>query len=84
MPEIGVVAAACHVRETKVSANTIEFSTDGIDTTEGLICIKIPSSPKTVTVDASPLAADAQDYRDGLLRIRLTNQPDPRRVTVSW
>ncbi|MBC8106911.1 MAG: hypothetical protein H7Z14_10005, partial [Anaerolineae bacterium] len=84
MPEVGVVAAACRVSDTHVSSDKIEFTTDGIDQTNGLICIKVPSAPKSVTIESSAVASDAYEYRDGLLRIRLNNQPDARRVTISW
>jgi hypothetical protein len=84
MPEVGVVAAACRVRETKTSSDRIEFTTDGIAKTHGLVCIKMPSSPRSITIDATKLEPDSYDYRDGLLRIRLVNEPDARRVSVSW
>lgn len=82
MPEIGVVAAACRVTNTKQSSNSIEFDTDGIGETNSLICIKIPSAPKSVTLDGNAL--DTHEYRDGLLRIRLDNQAHMRRMSISW
>ena len=82
MPPIGVVAAACRVTNTKQSSNAIEFDTDGIDQTNGLICLKLPAAASTVTVNGQPI--DTHEYRDGLLRIRLDNTTEMRHVVVSW
>ena len=84
MPEVGVVAAACRVRETKTSANDISFSIDGIDNTNGLICMKLPAAPKSVMLDQDALDASHYEYRDGMLRIQFTNHPAVRRVSISW
>jgi len=66
-PEVAVVAAACRVRDTKTASDRIEFTTDGIDQSNGLICIKIPTAPKSVSMDSKPLAADSYEFRNGLL-----------------
>jgi hypothetical protein len=83
-PAIGIVAAAGRVRDAKVTSNSITFDSDGIGETNGVVCLKIPTAPKTITVGQDALTGDAYDYRDGLLRIRLKNQPEPRRVSIAW
>ncbi|MDB5328466.1 MAG: hypothetical protein JWM57_4035, partial [Phycisphaerales bacterium] len=83
-PAIGVVAAACRVGETKQTANSLEFATDGLAESNGVVCIKLPGEPKTVTVNGQPIAADAKDYADGLLRLRIANGVEATHVAIAW
>ena len=83
-PAVGVVAAACRVGETKQTANSLEFATDGIAETNGVVCIKLPGEPKSVTINGQPIAADAKDYADGLLRIRIANGVEATKVAINW
>lgn len=83
-PKVGIVAAACRTRETKIESNAIQFTIDGIDQTPGVVCLKTPSAPKTVTIDDKAIESGAKEFKDGLLRIRFTNTSDARRLSVSW
>jgi hypothetical protein len=83
-PKVGIVAAACRTRETKIDANSIQFTIDGIGQTPGVVCLKIPSAPKSVTIDDKEVGSDAQEFKDGILRVRFANTPDARRVSISW
>ena len=83
-PPIGVVAAACRVRDTHVAANSIDFSADGLDQSRGIVCVKIPAPPRSITFDGKPLADGDSDFQDGLLRIRFTNHVIPGHVAVAW
>jgi hypothetical protein len=83
-PKVGIVAAACRTRETKVAANSIQFTVDGIDQTPGVVCLKIPNAPKSASIDDKSVASDAQEFKDGILRVRFTNAPDARRVSIAW
>lgn len=84
MPKVGVVAAACRYGETTITDNAIAFATDGQADTNGVVCVKVPAEPKTVTLNGTPLAAGAYDYADGLVRIRMANAPDVTRVKIGW
>jgi hypothetical protein len=81
---VGVVAAACRIRDTHLSSNAIEFSADGIAQSQAVICLKLPGAPRAVTVNSSALPASAYDYQDGVMRLRMANQPDACRVSIEW
>ena len=82
--KVGIVAAACRVRDEKVSSNSIKFNTDGIDESNGIICLKVPSPPRSITMDNAAIPADAYEFQNGLLRLRIANSPDVRHVSVVW
>lgn len=84
MPSVGVVAAACRVRDQKIEANALTFAADGQAESNGIVCAKLPSAPKTVTVDGEALKADAYEFADGVLRVRFANKAEARRVAISW
>jgi len=84
MPPTSVVAAACRVRDTHVASRAMDFAIDGIDQTQAIICIKLPTEPKSVSIDGSMLSNDSFSVQGGLLRIRVTNQVNPRRLSVAW
>ena len=80
----GIVAAACRVGQTKQTETTLDFSVDGLAESNGVVCAKLPTAPKTVTLDGQPVAADKQDYTDGILRLRFDNAADAKRVSIAW
>lgn len=84
MPAVSIVAAACRVSDAHVSSNHIEFSTDGIDKSCGVICMKVPTTPTSIILGDQPLPASASEFHDGLLRIRLNNQVIARHVSITW
>ena len=84
MPDVGVVAAACRVRDTHLTPNAIDFSADGLDQSRGVICLKIPAAPKTVTVNGKALSAESYDFKDGVLRVRIANSADAQKVAIAW
>jgi hypothetical protein len=83
-PKVAIIAAACRVRDEKDASNSIQFNTDGIAESNGIICLKIPSAPRSVTMDNTALPADAYEFQNGLLRLRLANTPTVRHVSVAW
>lgn len=84
MPEVGVVSAACRVRNLQQDANSIRFDADGQGETKAVVCMKLPAAPKSVTVNGQALAKDAHEYEQGVLRIRFDNDPEPRKIAVTW
>lgn len=84
MPPVSVVAAACRVRDTHITSNSIEFSADGLDESRGVVCLKVPAAPKSVTIDGQALPVSAYDFQNGLLRVRMTNLAVASRIAVTW
>ena len=80
----GVVAAACRVGQTKQTETSLEFSFDGLAETNGVICVKLPAAPKTVTLEGQPLAADRQAYDEGILRLRVDNAAEAKKISIAW
>jgi hypothetical protein len=78
----GVIAAACRVTAERVTDDAISFQADGIDASNAVICVKLPAGPKEVTVGDKRLEASAQDYADGVLRIRFVNSATPVSVVI--
>jgi hypothetical protein len=78
----GIIAAACRVTAERVTDDAIRFQADGIDASNTVICVKLPAAPKEVTVGGKPLEASAQDYADGVLRIRFVNSATPVSVVI--
>jgi hypothetical protein len=80
--KIGVVAAACRVRNETVTNESIKFRADGLKDSHAVVRIVMPHAPQAVTVGGVALAADAYDYADGTLRVRFTNSADGVEVVV--
>ena len=79
---VGVVAAACRVREQTVTDQKITLQTDGQARTRAVVSLMLPKAPKAIRVAGKPLPADAFDYADGLLRVRFGNEPDGAKVEI--
>lgn len=79
---VGTIAAAARVRDEKVTDDAVTFRADGIERSNAVIVVALPAKPKSVSVDGTPLAADAWDHADGLLRIRFENKADGRDVQI--
>jgi hypothetical protein len=71
--KIGVVAAACPVRNESVTTESIKFRADGVKGSDAVVRVAMPLLPKAVTVGGIALAANAYDYADGTLRMRFIN-----------
>jgi hypothetical protein len=80
--KVGVVAAACRVRNETVTNESIKFRADGLEGSHAVVRIALPLAPKSVTVGGVALTTDAHDYAAGTLRIRFTNSAAGVDVTV--
>ena len=80
--KVGVVAAACRVRDETVTNESITFRADGLEGSHAVVCIAMTLAPKSVTVDGVTLTPDAYDYADDTLRVRFTNSADGAKVMV--
>ena len=72
--QVGVVAAACQVRDEVVTPASIKFHTDGLEGSNAVVRVAMPAAPKSVSVGGTPLEAGAFDYADGTLRVRFINR----------
>jgi hypothetical protein len=79
----GVVAAACRVRNERVSADAVTFDADGQSDTEAVVSVVLPAAPKSVTVGGKRLDGDGVAYRDGVLRLRFPNLPTAIPVVIA-
>jgi hypothetical protein len=77
-----IVAAACRVRDEKVSGRSLRFRADGIADTPGVVRMILPRAPKEVLADGKPLPSTAYDWEDGTLRLRFDNTPDGVTIEV--
>jgi hypothetical protein len=81
--EAGVVAAACRVTGEQTSADAVTFRADGVEGSPGVVCVKLPAAPETVTVNGEALAEGAgYDYSDGVARVRFVNRADAVDVVI--
>ncbi|MBC8105294.1 MAG: hypothetical protein H7Z14_01795 [Anaerolineae bacterium] len=81
--EVGVVAAACRVLEEAISSSTITLLTDGIEATNGVVCIKLPRAPKSIRVNDQRISTSDFEYGHGVLRVRFTNHVKPTRIVIT-
>ncbi len=71
--KVGVVAAACRVRDEVVSAESISFRAEGVQGSRAVVRLVMPGAPKAVRVGGAVLTTDAYDYADGSLRMQFSN-----------
>ena len=80
--DAGVIAAACRARDEVVTDAAVTFTADGLEGSPAVVCLKLATAPKGVTVDGETLPADAFDFAGGVARVRFTNRADPVTVVV--
>jgi hypothetical protein len=80
--KVGTVAAACGVHHETVTAETIKLRADGIEDSNGVLLLALPTAPKSVTINGAALQADAMDYANGILRLRFNNLAAGQDVVV--
>jgi hypothetical protein len=80
---VGVVAAACEVKNQKVDAESISFDAIGQADTRAVVSLLIPQVPQAVTVDGKALASDALDFASGVLRLRFANHATTVHVQIA-
>ncbi|HXE51716.1 MAG TPA: hypothetical protein VN541_01830, partial [Tepidisphaeraceae bacterium] len=80
----GVVAAACRVRDVQTTGDGLRFHVDGIDASNGVVCVALPSLPREVAVGGKPADATSYDFAGGLLRLRFVNSATGFDVRIGW
>ena len=69
----GVIAAACRVTDQQITTDAIKFKVDGLEGSNGVVCVRMSGSPKSMKVGDKVVDAKDFDFSDGLLRIRFVN-----------
>jgi hypothetical protein len=78
----GVIAAACRVKDQKISAEGITFHADGIDKTNGAVLVAMKRAPKSVEIAGKLIPAGEVDYAEGILRLRFGNSVEGVMITI--
>ena len=78
----GVVAAACRVSEQRATPDSLRFWADGIETSRGTVCLRLPWQPRSVLLDGKAVSADSFDFHHGLLHLRFVNSATPRKFEI--
>ena len=80
--KVGVVAAACRVRDETVTNQSIKFLADGLEGSRAMVLIAMTAAPKAVIVNGVALTSEAYDYADGTVRLRFTNSAEGVKIMV--
>jgi hypothetical protein len=75
----GVIAAACRIRGEKVSADGLRFKVEGIDQSDGVVCVAVNARPKQVLIDGKTAEVE---FADGILRLRFINSVKPKNIEI--
>lgn len=81
-PKGVVIAAACRITNELSTPKAITFETDGLEGSNGIVCIRLDRAPKRITLDGAPLEASASSFDDGVLRISFINHAEPTKVVI--
>jgi hypothetical protein len=80
---VGVVAAACRVLQEAIGDRQVTLLTDGIESSNGIVCVRLPREPKSVLIDEQRMSASDYDYSGGVLRVRYVNHVKPTRIVIN-
>ena len=59
--------------DQQITPDAIKFRVDGLEGSNGVVCVKTSAAPKSVKVGEKSLDSKDYDFADGLLRIRFVN-----------
>jgi hypothetical protein len=79
-----VVASAGKVTAMSSSEHSWRGSVEGIADTLGVLVLRVPSAPKTVTLEGQPLRSETYDVAHHLLWLHFPNQAHPQRIEVAY
>ena len=83
-PEPHVVAAACRVRNERVSGKSLLFQADGMGDSEAVVRCAVKSAPAQVSIDGKPAGEMLYDAGSGTLLLRFANSTSPKQVEVRF
>ncbi len=79
-----VIASAGYVNQDESSAATWRGTVEGIGDTPGVILLRVPSEPKSVTIDGKSVFDRRYDVARRLLWLRFPNRSEPQAVEVRF
>ncbi len=79
-----LAAAAANVRDERPTGRSWSATVSGIADTPGILLLRTPSAPKSVTLGGAPLKDTTYDPARRLLWLRFPNEAKPRRIEVSY
>jgi hypothetical protein len=79
-----VVAAGGYVHETKADGRTWEGTVEGIGGTKGVILLRAPKEPASVSIGGTPLMDRTYDAKRKLLWLRFDNKTEPQPIFVKY
>jgi hypothetical protein len=79
-----LVASACKALPTARSRGQLEWTVEGVGNTPAVLLLHAPASPRTVTLDGTPLESHEYSASNRLLWIRFQNKSSPRELRVSF
>ncbi|MCF7673767.1 MAG: hypothetical protein K9N23_00265 [Akkermansiaceae bacterium] len=79
-----LLAAACKPLPVKSTKTTLSYLVEGAAQTQAVMLLRLPSSPRKVTLDDQPLTQIDFTKQDGLLWLRFPNEARPRTLTLEF
>lgn len=79
-----IVAAAGYVHETSADAKSWRGTVEGISDTYGILLLRAPAEPKSVTLNGAPTVDWNYDATRKLLWLRFPNQARPQPIEVRY
>ncbi|MDB6021456.1 MAG: hypothetical protein JWQ04_1313 [Pedosphaera sp.] len=79
-----LLACAGRALVTSQNESVISLAVEGVAETPGIMLLRSPKSPRTVTLDGQPTKNFEYVTGEQLLRIRFTNKSQPVRVSVGF
>lgn len=81
--KVGVIAAACRVRDEIVTPQAIRFRAEGVEDSQAVVRIELPKTPASITVGGTRLPAGSYDFSAGTLRLRFKNVAEGVDVVIN-
>ena len=79
-----VIAVSGECKPMRSGRGTWMGTVEGIADTPGILLLRAPGKPKTVTLDGARLTDTTYDAKSGLLWLRFPNGATPRRIEVAY
>jgi hypothetical protein len=79
-----IVASACKALPGKRGAHSLSMTVEGVVNTPGMLLLRVPKVPRSVTLAGQPLHSFEYAAEGRLLWIRFTNEVSPRELTIDF
>ncbi|HQL77556.1 MAG TPA: hypothetical protein PLU91_05100 [Verrucomicrobiota bacterium] len=79
-----VLASACKALPVRSAARSLSLMVEGVASTPGVVLLRSPSAPRSVTLAGQPLSSFQYSAPDRLLWIRFLNEAAPRELALEF